>query len=277
MARPLVLPEPFTGDGSWTLWQSHFDDVAAVNGWDDAAKLLWLRVRLTGRARTAYQRISVTSRDSFEESMKALKERFEPVSKKELYIAELQARSKQRNEGWPEYAEDIRLLADKAYPDLQDEAKEQISLTHFLGQLTNSQIAFSVKQSRPKNLDEAVTATLEMESYANPRVRQNATPVSQVSSEDTTPDEDPLEQIPVAAIGPTTRLVTLMENIIGRMDRLESRLTDRDRSNNSTRPMRRAQENQEPRPPIICRRCGREGHYARGCAAPRRQQQQQGN
>ena len=68
-----------------------------------------------------------------------------------------------------------------------------------------------------------------------------------------------------------------MENIIGRMDRLESRLTDRDRSNNSTRPMRRAQDNQEPRPPIICRRCGREGHYARGCAAPRRQQQQQGN
>ena len=53
MARPLMLPEPFTGDGSWTLWQSHFDDVAAVNGWDDAAKLLWLRVRLTGRARTA--------------------------------------------------------------------------------------------------------------------------------------------------------------------------------------------------------------------------------
>ena len=39
--RPVVLLEPYTGEGVYTLWQDHFESVAAVNGWDDAAKLLW--------------------------------------------------------------------------------------------------------------------------------------------------------------------------------------------------------------------------------------------
>lgn len=274
--RPLVLPEPFSGEGSWSLWETHFEDVAAVNGWDTAAKLLWLRVRLTGRARTAYQRFPEATKESYEPSMKGLKERFEPASKKELYLAELQARSKQCNEGWPEFADDIRLLADKAYPNLQNEAREQISLTHFLGQISNSQVAFSVKQSRPKNLDEAVAATLEMESYANPKPRQNvrSTPV-QLSSGVTTPaaEGDPAEQIPVASIGPTgtNRLVSLMEHLANRIEKLETRFEE---CGNPRRPARSAQENKEPKPPIVCHRCGREGHYARGCASSRRQQQQ---
>ena len=53
----------------------------------------------------------MTTRQSFEQSMIGLKDRFEPVSKEEIYLAELQTRLKQRSEGWAEYAEDIRLLA----------------------------------------------------------------------------------------------------------------------------------------------------------------------
>ena len=52
--RPRVLPEPFSGVGSWDQWESHLEDVAALNESDNAEKLLWLKVRLTGRARTAF-------------------------------------------------------------------------------------------------------------------------------------------------------------------------------------------------------------------------------
>ena len=38
-------------------------------------------------------------------------------------------------------------------------------MTRYLEQLDNQQVVFSVKQKRPKSVDEAVTATLEMESY----------------------------------------------------------------------------------------------------------------
>ena len=56
-SRPLVLPNPFSGDQNWTEWIGHFEDVAAVNEWrDDDAKLQWLKARLTGKAQTAFQR-----------------------------------------------------------------------------------------------------------------------------------------------------------------------------------------------------------------------------
>ncbi len=56
-ARPLVLPEPFKAESSWEEWTHHFENVAAVNEWDNANKLKWLKVRLTGRAQTAFQHL----------------------------------------------------------------------------------------------------------------------------------------------------------------------------------------------------------------------------
>ena len=44
--KPAVLPEPFNGEGSWDEWSTHFENVAAVNTWNGAAKLQWLKVSL---------------------------------------------------------------------------------------------------------------------------------------------------------------------------------------------------------------------------------------
>ena len=163
--RPLVLPEMFAGEEDVDQWFEHFEDVAAVNAWEGDAMLLWLKVRLTGRARTAFQRLAADTKGDYKKAKKALRERFEPPSKKELYLAELQCRSKKRSEGWAEFAEDVRLLTDKAHPQLEDAAREQLALIHYMGQLSNPQVALGVKQTRPKTLDAAVTATLETESF----------------------------------------------------------------------------------------------------------------
>ena len=62
-------------------------------------------------------------------------------------------------------------------------------MNHFVNQLDNSQVAFSVKQSPPKKLDEAVAATLEMESFARPKearvaqIEQKGDPVALVTKE----------------------------------------------------------------------------------------------
>ena len=57
--------------------------VAVINEWDDAAKLLWMRVRLLGRAQTAYGRLPTTAKESYDPLKKALKERFELDSRKD--------------------------------------------------------------------------------------------------------------------------------------------------------------------------------------------------
>ena len=94
---------------------------------------------------------------------KALQERFEPSCRKECYQAQFQTRKKKKEEGWADFADSLRMLVDKAYPDL--EAKEQLALNHFVSHIENSQVAFSVRQKCPKSVDEAVSATLEMETY----------------------------------------------------------------------------------------------------------------
>ena len=49
-----VLLKLYTGEKSWN---DHFDSIATVCEWDDAASLKWMRVRLLGRAGTAFRRL----------------------------------------------------------------------------------------------------------------------------------------------------------------------------------------------------------------------------
>ena len=102
---------------------------------------------------------------SYEATAEALTQRFEPASKRELYTVEFQSRTKVQGEGWADFGDDLRSLADKAYPELQEEARERLSLNRYLDMITDLQIAFAVKQRSPRTVEEAVTATLRMESY----------------------------------------------------------------------------------------------------------------
>lgn len=58
---------------------------------------------------------------------------------------------------------------DWAFPDLDEKARERLALNQYLSQLDNLQVAFSIKQKRPDKLVDAVSTTLEMESYLLPR------------------------------------------------------------------------------------------------------------
>ena len=175
--RPLVLPETYDGSGSWDEWTFHFDNVADVNGWDDAQKLRWLRVRLTGRAQKALRRLPDATAVSYGATREALRARFEPDSRYTRYQAEFQLRRKKAGEGWADFADDLRSLADKAYPTLQEEARERLAINAYLAQLPQSQVSFSVRQKQPSTLDEAVAATLEMESYLPLQSTPTPTPV----------------------------------------------------------------------------------------------------
>jgi hypothetical protein len=118
IAKPVILPETFTGDATWDEWIVHFNNCAAVNNWDDAAKLAFLKVRLTGRAQQSFLRLPADRRDTFAHAVTALTERFEPPTKRDLYVAELFSRKQKHTESWADYAEDLRRLSSKAYPDL---------------------------------------------------------------------------------------------------------------------------------------------------------------
>ena len=96
--------------------------MAAVNSWDVADSLKWLKVRLTGRAQIVFQRLTEENRSDFDRATAALKERFEPATRKYRFQAELQSRKKRKGESWADFADDLKSLADEAYPDLEEKA-----------------------------------------------------------------------------------------------------------------------------------------------------------
>ena len=57
-----------------------------------------------------------------------LKSRFDPESRQTHFQAEFQTRQKKASEGWADLADDLKSLADKAYPTLQEEARERLSI-----------------------------------------------------------------------------------------------------------------------------------------------------
>ena len=183
--------------------------MADVNGWDAAQKLKWLKVRLTGRAQTAFQQLSEEARADFNEAKKALTERFEPKSCKSRYQTEFQTRRKKKTEAWADFAKDLKQLADHAFPNLEDKARERLALNVYLQNVEHPQVAFSVKQKCPETLDAAVykcdfgdvdiLATKRTGSF---RCR---------GGDETT----------VAAVNPQDKLVTLVEKLVERVEKLE--------------------------------------------------------
>ena len=149
--RPLITPDAFTGEASVSFdeWIGHFESVAKVNGWDDATRLLWLEVRMTGKAQNAWRRLTQEAKAQYATAKSALCKRFEPDSRRELYAVEFQTRRRQQGESWAELADNLRLLADKAFPNLEEPAKEQLSLDRYLSLLDRPQLALAVRQETP--------------------------------------------------------------------------------------------------------------------------------
>ena len=92
----------------------------------------------------------------------------------DVYNVELQCQKRRRSESWGDYADELCVLVDRAYPNLEENVRECIAPNHYLSQLNNPQVSLAMK---PKIITEAVAATLELVSYVlmMPGIRDNDT------------------------------------------------------------------------------------------------------
>ena len=109
MAHDVVslLPDRFDGNNSVDNWVSHFESVAAINGWNETEKLLWLQAHMIGKAHVAYQYFTPETRNSYTLSMAALRERFKPTNNRESYKVEFQNQERQRTESWEDFGDTL--------------------------------------------------------------------------------------------------------------------------------------------------------------------------
>eukprot|EP00731_Ephydatia_muelleri_P029484 Em0021g7a len=257
-AKPLLLPEVFGGDPqSWTEWLEHFESVAAINKWESAEeKMKWLKVRITGQARMAFRKFPASVQTKYEECTKAFKQRFEPDSKKELYRAELTTRTRRRDEDWATYGDVLRTLADKAYSDLEEKARERLALGQFLSNIENPQVAFGVRQKCPETLDAAVRMTIELESY----LKITTTPTPVVAAATSADESEPLSKA--------------LQLLNERLDKLEVMVVSKSNPSSQEKQDTDRAKDAGKRGPI-CWNCGKRGHIARRCWSSKNSKQQE--
>ena len=190
-------------------------------------------------------------RENYAECVKALKQRFDPDSRRELYVAELHTRARRKEEDWASYGDVLRTLAlaDKAYGDLEEKARERLALTQFLTHIENPQVAFGVRQKRPETVEAAVVATIELESYLG---------INSGTGKDTVP--------PVSAATPVSGPEPLAETrrmLNERLEKLEVLALSYPSTRTQERLGTRARE--QSTGGLTCWNCGKKGHVARKC------------
>ena len=149
------------------------------------------------------------------------------------------------------------ILSEKAFPTFHQKDREQLALQRFLNLLENPEIALSVRQSRPKKIEDAVERALEMESYVS------LLPTAQVEGK-----SDGLVDSNQGYVSNSSLLVEKITLLTDQVEQLKLTISKLKAHSDS---MIRRESKVKPvqRNLVVCKKCGREGHFSRGCALSR--------
>jgi hypothetical protein len=131
--RPAITikPDKYSGEDDWEQYISHFQDCAELGKWNDQEKLLTLAACLRGQARAFYTTLTRPDKASFRDLARALEQRFGSARQQTRWVSKFQTRLKLVGESIAAYGDDLRLLARKAYCNLEQEAQETLALQQF--------------------------------------------------------------------------------------------------------------------------------------------------
>ena len=162
----ITVKRTFSGDGTgiWSEFIRYFENVAELNEWESDRKRKVLFTVLRGQADTTYAYgLSDSERSDWGNLTAALDFRFGHKAMKESYVAEAKLRRKKGTESFRDFGQAIEDLYRRAYPDNREHVQES-SMKTFMDNCSDTEdFRLAVKRTRPKNLQDAVTAAMQEE------------------------------------------------------------------------------------------------------------------
>lgn len=133
-------------------------------------KATYLAVSLTGPAQAVLGDLEPKARKNFAELTDALAARFGKENQQQVYRTALKTRSCQGDETLPELAQAVRRLTCQAYAEAP---QWSCARGHFVDALSNIDMRWTVHQSWPQMLNDALTIAVELEAFMSTNRQQN--------------------------------------------------------------------------------------------------------
>ena len=160
-----MKPQFYDGSEDLEDYLSQFEILAELNGWNYNTRSLYLASSLKGDARSMLSELSPKERRDFDTLVGILKLRFGSVNRSEIFKANLQTRTKQKDESISELAQSIKKLTRQAYPDAPHSLVSTLARDHFIDALPESDMRLRLREAQAQNIEQAEILALRLEAY----------------------------------------------------------------------------------------------------------------
>ena len=112
-------------------WLIQFEAIARHQCWTSGEKVVHLVASLTGPAANMLIGMTMGQLDDYAFLAARLSHRYDPPEREEAHRAELRARTRHRNESADEFAENLKNLAQRAYPNADQNMLDNLVVERF--------------------------------------------------------------------------------------------------------------------------------------------------
>ena len=259
-------PAEFDGTVTWEAYIAQFELMADARGWNLEERALQLVASLRGAALEVLGHLTAAQRTDYQRVVEALRRRFGHHQQAEVYRARLKGRLRVRGEPLPQLAQEVETLVRRAYPMASEDMVGQLTKDHFVDALQDRELQLCVKQSRPKDVREALTSALETEAFLCTSVSASAPQKVFPTSESRVRRARPSTPVKEKALSSSGRSSPVEFKGVCWACGQEGHMRHQCKGERRTRsPRRPAVLRSQP----CCWSCGKSGHFSATCPTPK--------
>ena len=168
--RRTIEPEKYDGTESLESYIERFEEVSQWNGWNPQEMAMQLSMHLVGAAKVAIKTLSSVERRSYDIICAKLVDSFGSKCSILSHQQSFWKRTKNAKETLPEFANELRLLANRAFSGMTtgrdgNRALEEMLINRFVTGLSNVELGRYVHMQHPQTLQQAVSLARDYESF----------------------------------------------------------------------------------------------------------------